>query len=202
MKRILAPLLLTVTMITSTFAFAEESVQEKTFKKGIFGFTYPDKGWALEELPPPTGKKSTNIKLTASGTPPLSIVLTWDDSIGELSEKDKEARSPVTASAFGLPIALSLAGNKSENIVQSVGLINLSDLSDLSARFTILKPGSPKTMNLDAFVLLPQDTPGNILMGAIISEGSQQQTDLTDEYYDRLYEAYGIVQTMAFKATK
>lgn len=184
--------------IPNCLVSAQESSEEKVFSKGIFSLSYPTEGWQLEELKPPPGKKNTNIKLTATGTPKLMIVVTWEDGVNA----EDPTRSVVAAQAFGLPIALNLADQKSENIISSIGLINLSEVSDLGARFTIVKPGTSKTTNIDAFVARPENAPGNMIMGAIISEGSQKEKDLNDEYYDRLYAAYGIVQSIALKPTE
>ena len=189
-------------LATSTYIVAEEAGEEISYKKGILSLAYPKAGWKLEELPPPPGKKNTNLRLTADGTPTLSIIITWEDSLPALSAEDKETPPAGAAAAFGLPIALSMAENKSENIIPSVGLINLADMSELSAHFTIIKPGSQKTMNLDAFTYFPESAPGNLVMGAIISEGHLLPSELSKEYYYRLYDAFGIVQSITLKAGK
>lgn len=202
MKKFLIAFTACLITLSASAVNAEEAIQEKVYKKGAFSLSYPQEGWQLTEMPSAEGKSSTNVKIVAKGSPALSIVLNWDKSLGEITEAEKNTRSPITASAFGIPIALSIAGNKSENIIRSVGLINLAEMSDLSTRFIITTPGSQKITTLDSFIYMPEEVPGNIVMGAIISEGSQDFEKQSEEYFDRLYEAYLIVQSIALKAGK
>lgn len=198
MKRILC---LSYLLIVASFthpARAEEG--EKHFQKENFSLSYPDEGWQLEEMAPPKGKQTTNLRLTSSGKAKLSVVVTWEELPKPFTEQELETRPPALASAFALPIALSIAEKKEENITSSVGLINLSNLSELSYRYLVSKPGTNKTTSIEGFVYRTEDAPQSLVMGAIISEGSRLPTDLTNEYYDRLAEAYSIVNSLELKA--
>jgi hypothetical protein len=203
MKHIIAlGVFLLVVVHSIPIALAEEDTDPKGFSKGAFSLTYPGTGWSLEEGPAEEGKKDVNLRITAEGEPLLNIILTLSSSFPETAEGEEEPYSQEIATAFGAPLALGIAEKKEENITNSVGLINFDEFYDLSSRFLIVKPGSGKTLTLDAFSYRTQNAPKSMALGAIIFEGNKDSSKVEHKHLDRILEAYGIVQSIKIKPEK
>lgn len=203
MKQIIAlGIFLLVVFNHNPVALAEEETEPKGFSKGAFSLTYPGAGWTLEEQPVEEGKKDMNIRLVADGESPVSVLLTLTSSYPQPAEDEEVPYSQELATAFGLPIALSLADKKEENIMNSVGLINFDEFYDLSSRFLIVKPGSSKTVTLDAFSYHTDNAPRNMVLGAVVFPDDRDPSKVKHEQLDRILEAYGIVQSIKIKGGK
>jgi hypothetical protein len=197
MRHLLVFAVATCLAFATQVSFAEDEVTEKTFSKRGLSLSYPSTGWNLEDLPPAPNSTTVNVRLTSVNVPNLSIILTFQDDLKELSEKDLETPSADLAAAFGTPIALKWASTGKTTVLRSTSLINFEDVSALGTRFIVTTEGSTTFRSLETFARLRP--PNSSVVGAISSEGKTEPSGYTAAYYDALYEAYNIVQSISVK---
>lgn len=183
-------------------ASAQEEAEPEGFSRRGFSLTYPGTGWKLQEKPAREGSDDINLEISADDDTPVSIILSLSSSYVQEAQTKDTPYAQELATAFGLPIALSIAEKKEENIFNSVGLINFDQFYELSSRFLILKPGSQKTVTLDAFSYHTDNAPKKMVLGAVIFQGDKNPSRVKHEQLDRILEAYGIVQSIKIKGGK
>ena len=191
--------LIACVVLFCTSSFAQDEDETKLFTKRNVSLSYPSSGWMLEDLPPPPENASINIRLTSKQVNGFSVVLTFRDDCSPPADDSQQPSSAELGTSFGLGLALKLAEKHEDRIVTSYGLINFAEQSDLAARFLISKPDSDKLVSIESFVHLPEDAPNNCVMGAVVSPVSKKIDFYKQDYFDVLYEAYGIVQSIVVK---
>lgn len=184
----------------SLIAYATDEENEAEAKKSYqwqnFSFEYPETGWKLEQLD--NDKHTMNMRLTSNRDPQLGIILTLRNDMPELDDEYDE--NPAMASvAFGLPIALNLAEKQEDRVALTFSQINFDEHWELAARFQVSDAEGSGFQLVEAFHYFPEAEQAGVL-GAVISRGQKGDVKEDAAYYNYIYQAYDIIQSLKVKA--
>ena len=157
-----------------------------------FEFDYPA-SWTINLDKIDNGRKY--LSLDSESSPRVSLQLTLMESLSFLEEKHK--KNPVLASvAFGLSVALRLAGDKKNKIGLSYGQITLSKDRALLARFTVPKRTGQGYIHVDSF---HQVSGSKVFFGMIMHEDIKAGVLETSKYSSKITEVYEIIKSITIK---
>lgn len=184
----------------SLTAYATDESEEeakKSYQWQGFSFEYPETGWKLEPLD--NDEHIMNVRLTSEREPYLGIVLTLRDDMAT-SDESYDKNPAMVSIAFGLPIALNLAQKQEDRIALTFAQMNFDEHWELAARFQINDTEGLGFQIVEAFHYFPESVEQMAVLGAVVSRGQKGDVKEDPAYYNYIYQAYNIIQSIKVKA--
>jgi len=194
MARIISVMVFSILLILMALSVSYAKETDKSYTWKGFELTYPS-GWNLsqEKDIPELGR----VVVLTQSKQSLEVTIALADKLsGDDAKKDK-ATPATLAMAFGMPMALKLAGKNESAISITYGNIVLSNSRVLSTRFTVALPNIPDVYNFECF----STTSGNkLFVGAIQSSSKKGHVPEDNASYRKAFqEAYQIVKSVTVK---
>lgn len=184
-----------MSLVVITSVYAKE--KDTSYNWHGYELSYPS-GWKITaDKDIPDGGRVVVLNQNKEN---LEVVVGMFDKFSAEDAKKEKLTPARLAMTFGIPMALKLAGKNESAISISYGSVGLSDVRNLSTRFTIALPNIPDVYNIECF---SSTTGSKLFAGAIKSSSKKGHVPEDDGSYRKAFqEAYHIIKSITTTGQK
>lgn len=161
----------------------------------IFTVSYPKDRWTIEEE---GSDNRMTFKLTSTVQSDVCLQLAFINGLPTEDDPKYDENPHMASLAALLPIAEKVAGGDQSKIIVTVGLINLPEYWDTSARVSVLlDDGSVLNMESGHFLVEEEDQT-RMAIAILYSKSQRGQVNDSPQYPEVFSEAYSIIQGIEY----